>query len=107
MNKLHIAPEAKLDLQDVKKYFVLGLANPAATANTIQQIFKAMKQMEHHAQLGAPLSRIVGFETPYRFGVNGSVIVFYFGRGSDIYITRLLYGQRDYAKILFRNLPEK
>jgi len=42
-------------------------------------------------------------ETDYRFLVSGKYIVFYQTDGEMVSIYRILYGSRDYMKVLFGN----
>ena len=40
-------------------------------------------------------------ESDYRFQVTCSCLTFYRVYGSDVYVDRVLYGRRDYLRILF------
>lgn len=53
------------------------------------------------AEMGAPLSAIVDFETDYRFLVCGNYTAFYRFENRTVYIVRVLYGRRDFMRILF------
>lgn len=50
---------------------------------------------------GTPLSSVADIESDYRFIVSGNYLVFYRAYGKDVYIDRVLYGRRDYMRILF------
>lgn len=98
MAKLHISPKAHDDLLSIKKYISNEIENPDATVN---KITKAIRGLAMFPDRGAPLSSIVDLQTDYRFLVSGSYLVFYRHDGGDVYIVRVLYGRRDYVKILF------
>ena len=56
-----------------------------------------------HALIGTPLSSIADVDSNYRFLISGSDMVFYRANGNDIYIDRVLYGRRDYMRVLFED----
>lgn len=104
MNKLHISPEARDDIRELRKYIREELDNPSAADQLSKKLTAAIRRLEEHAALGAPLSSIVEVQTDYRFLVCDSYLVFYYVRGKDIFVTRVLYGKRDYLRILFKDI---
>ena len=54
--------------------------------------------------IGIPLSSKVEIETDYRFLVCGSYIVFHRTEADSVFIDRVIYGRRDYIKILFEKV---
>ena len=40
-------------------------------------------------------------ESDYRFLVSGNYLAFYRAYGNTVYVDRILYGRRDYLRILF------
>lgn len=48
-----------------------------------------------------PLSSMEDVDGEYRFLVSGNYMVFYRANGNDIYVDRVLYGRRDYLRVLF------
>lgn len=101
MNDLHLSPEAQNDLADIKDYIANDLENPLSALATVRRITKAIRRLREHALIGAPLSSIADTDGNYRFLVSGNYIVFYRANGRDVYIDRILYGRRDYLRILF------
>ncbi|EGO62342.1 type II toxin-antitoxin system RelE/ParE family toxin [Acetonema longum] len=99
--KVHISSEAQNDLQGIKNYIAMELDNPTAALNTISKIIKVIRGLTDFPDRGAPLSAIVEMKTDYRFLVSDSYLVFYRHDSGSIYIVRILYGRRDYMKILF------
>ena len=55
----------------------------------------------------ALLSSIADVESGFRFLVTGSYLTFYQIENGGIYIDRILYGRRDYLRILFGNTEDK
>lgn len=100
-NKLHYAPEALRDLDDIWEYITLELNSPAAAKRTIGRILDAADRLEEFAEAGAPLRSVTDVESGYRFLVCGNYLAFYRVKGNDVFIDRVLYGRRDYLRILF------
>ena len=104
MAKIHISPEAAGDLSAIKEYIAVELDNPAAAVNTVSKITKAIHGLAKFPGLGVLLSSKVNIHTDYRFLVIGSYMAFYrYGR-EDVHVIRVLYGKRDYMKILFGDI---
>jgi addiction module RelE/StbE family toxin len=101
MNKLRLSPLAQEDLQAIKRYIADELQNPQAAINTVAQITKKLRNLEDFPSMGAPLASKIDIETDYRFLVCGSYMAFYRYDGEVVHIIRILYGRRDYVKILF------
>jgi len=106
MNKLLISPEAKKDLEGIKAYISDELENPIAAVNVVSRIIKKIKALKKTPGIGAPLSSKVLFETDYRFLVSGNYLAFYRYENKIIYVDRVIYGRRDYVKILFPELKD-
>lgn len=99
--KLHISPEAQRDLHDIKNYITTELENPAAANNTLSRITLAIRGLLDFPDIGAPLKSIMYGQADYRYLVSGNYLVFYRHDSDSIYVVRVLYGKRDYLKILF------
>ena len=100
-NKIHYTPESKHDLDDIWDYIVSELQNRSAAENTVNRIMDAVDQLETHALIGAPLPAAADVDRAYRFLVSGNYMIFYRVNGTDVYIDRVLYGRRDYLRVLF------
>lgn len=107
MNNLHLSEEAQSDLADIKDYIVKELENPIAALSTVRKITKEIRVLREHALIGTPLSSIADAEGDYRFLVTGNYITFYRVQGSDVYVDRILYGRRDYLRILFGDTQDE
>jgi len=101
MNKLSISPEVKKDLEGIKAYICEELENPIAAVNVVSRITKTLKNLKDMPGVGTPLSSKVPFDTDYRFLICGNYLAFYRYEDKTVYIDRILYGRRDYVKILF------
>ncbi|MDR1893958.1 MAG: type II toxin-antitoxin system RelE/ParE family toxin [Spirochaetales bacterium] len=56
--------------------------------------------------IGPCLASKVPFETSYRFLVCGKYLAFYRYEDKTVFVDRILYGRRDYVKILFPELAK-
>jgi plasmid stabilization system protein ParE len=106
MAKLHVTPEAQDDLHGIKEYISVELENPIAATNMVSKIAEAMRGLINFPDRGAPLSSITDRPNNYRFLICGSYLVFYRHEDGNVYVVRVLYGRRDYMKILFGDAPE-
>jgi addiction module RelE/StbE family toxin len=101
MNKLLISPEARKDLEEIKAYISEELDNPIAAVNVVSRIIQNLKNLKETPGIGRPLATKVSFETDYRFLVCGNYLAFYRYEDKTVYVDRILYGRRDYVRILF------
>ena len=106
MNKLAISPQAKKDLEDIKAYISEELENPIAAVNVVSRITKKIKNLKDTPGIGTSLSSKISFDTDYRFLVCGNYLTFYRYEEKTVYVDRVLYGRRDYVKILFPEIED-
>ena len=104
MAKINISPEAKNDLHDIKEYITVEFDSPTTAVNMVSKITTAIRTLSDFPDMGAPLSSKVDIPNNYRFLVCGSYLVFYKHVGGIVDIIRVLYGRRDYMKILFDDM---
>lgn len=104
-NNIHYSPKALNDLNEIWDYIFFELCNPDAAQNTVGNIMDTADRLESFSEIGAPLSSVTNIESDYRFLISSNYIIFYRVIGNDIYIDRILYGKRDYLRILFPDLP--
>ena len=103
MAKIRLSPTALLDLQQIKEYIEKTLSNPIAANNTIKRIIKDYSLLEQSPFMGVSLSTKVSFPTDYRFLISGKYIIFYKIDEEFVSIYRILYGKRDYLKVIFKD----
>ena len=106
VNALSISPEAVKDLEGIKAYIAEELGNPTAALAMVTRIIQGIKQLRVTPTAYPSLASKVPFDTNYRFLICGNYIVFYRHEDKTIFVDRILYGKRDYAKILFPELPQ-
>ena len=100
-NKIHYAVEARRDLDDIWDYIVTDLCNASAAERVVNDILDVVEQLENFSETGALLASIANVDSDYRFIVSGNYLIFYRVSGMDVYVERILYGRRDYLRILF------
>lgn len=100
---INISPAAQKDLLEIKAYVQFDLENPAAAKSVVGKITKSIAALGSHPYLGAKLSAIANVESDYRYLVCGNYMAFYRVTSRDVYVDRVLYGRRDYMRILFGN----
>lgn len=105
-NNIHYSTDARHDLDEIWDYIASELQNISAAENTVNGIMDEVDQLVNFAEAGTHLSSVIDMESEYRFLVSGNYLIFYRVSGNDVYIDRILYGRRDYMKILFDNFFE-
>jgi len=103
MSKIKYSNKALIDLIDIEKYIKEELESPVAAKNTITKITKKIRLLEEFPELGAPLSSIVDIENDYRYLVCENYLAFYRISETNVLIIRIIYGKRDYLKILLED----
>ena len=104
MYKLKISPEARDDLVEIKSYISQDLCNQQAAENLVSKIINKISGLSDHPGIGAPLSSVVDINTDYRFLVCANYLIFYRCEDEIVFVSRILYGRRDYTRILFADL---
>jgi len=107
MNKLKISPEARNDLVEIKNYISQELNSSQAAENLILKITKKIRGLLDYPVIGASLSSVIDVQTDYRFLVCANYLIFYRYEDEVVYVIRILYGRRDYVRVLFNDLSEK
>lgn len=107
MAEIQFSPDAIADLQKTKAYITEELCNEQAAVCTIVKITENIRRLATSPQIGAPLSSVVDFDTDYRFLVCGHYTAFYRFENQTVYIVRVLYGRRDFMRILFGKSEEE
>ena len=101
MRKLRINPIARKDLADIKEYIKEELDNPTAAEDVVGKIVESYEKLKDFPLMGVELSSKIDIVTDYRFLASGKYIIFYKIDDEYVYIYRILYGRRDYTRILF------
>jgi toxin ParE1/3/4 len=106
MFSLQISPEAKNDLITIKNYVSQELGSPQADIKRITKIPKRIRGLTEHPEIGASLTSIVDLQTDYRFLVCASYLILYKYESGVVFVSRILYGRRNYTHILFGDLHD-
>ena len=105
MAEIRFSPEAINDLEQTKTYITEELGSAPAAIHTVTEIMKRIRMLSVFPEAGTPLSSIVSYDLPYRFLVCDKYLAFYRYEQDTVYIVRILYGKRDYLRILL-NKPD-
>jgi toxin ParE1/3/4 len=106
-NNIHYSAESRRDLDDIWDYIVSELQNRVAAERVVDRILDAVERLKDFAEMDALLSSVADVGGDYRFLVSGNYMVFYRVNGRDVFIDRVLYGRRDYLRVLFRDMSMK
>ncbi len=105
--KIHYTKESRRDLDEIWDYISSELQNISAAERTVNRIMDAVDQLADFAEIGSPLSSIADVNSDYRFLVTGNYLTFYRVQSSNVYVDRVLYGRRDYLRILFGEVQDE
>ena len=97
---LRYSPAALEDLEEIWNYISQNLCNITAAQNPIDGIINSIDLLKDFPKSGKKLEFSNGLTTAYRFVQYHNYLAFYRILDSDIFIDRILYGKRDYLKIL-------
>ncbi len=103
MAEIKYSPQALDDLKQTKKYITEELCSESAAIRTVSGITERVRMLADFPESGAPLSSVVNFDTDYRYLVCGSYTVFYRHIHNTVFVIRVLYGRRDFMRILFED----
>ena len=98
MNKLQVSKAAQKDLQEIKAYIAVDLENPGAA---VSKITKKIRLLKDNPLMGPALTAVTDASSDERFLVCENYLVFYSVTRENIFIDRVLYGRRDYLRVLF------
>ena len=101
MMKIRVSPAALNDLKEINFYIKDDLSNPIAEKNVMKRIVDDYNRLTFSPDIGIPLSTKVPFETDYRFIISGNYLIFYKTDNEYVSVYRVLYGRRDYLRIIF------
>lgn len=101
-SKIKYSPKAQKDLDDIWDYIEGTLYNPDAALRIVNGIMDRIDKLADFPESGTSLEFADGLKSGYRFVLFENYIAFYrISANNVVYIDRVLYGARDYKKILF------
>ena len=106
MRTLRINPIALQDLKDIKEYISIELDNAKAANRIIDKIISKYESLAEYPFIGNELSVKIGISTDFRFLVCEKYIIFYKVDETHVYIYLILYGSRDYIRVLFGDIDK-
>ena len=104
MTKIVYSPKARNDLDEIWTYISEKLLNPSAAEATVNGILDTIDMLQAQAEIGKPLYFSSDLFSGYRFLVYKNYLAFYRTSEDTVYIDRIIYGKRDYMRLLFRDL---
>ena len=107
MTPIKFSPEAVKDLQEIQSYIANELCSRQAADRTVSKILSRIRSLSSFPEMGTPLSAVLSFDTNYRYLVCGNYTAFYRVEQDAVCIVRILYGRRDFMRILFGEPPEE
>ena len=100
--KIEIISTAMDDLRDIYNYISNVLNNPIAAERIIKNVRQAFLSISNMPFIGQSLNNKINTDTSFRFFTCGNYLIFYLVEENHVAIHRIIYGKRDYAKILFK-----
>lgn len=106
-HKILYSKESRRDLDEIWDYIASELQNPIAAERIVNSIMDAVDQLVDFAEMGAPLTSVADVESDYRFLVTGNYLTFYRVYENEVFVDRVLYGRRDYLRVLFGDMVDE
>ena len=100
-NRIKYSPLALNDLDKIWNYISTQLLNPTAAESTVNGILDAVDSLKQFPKKGAVLEFSDNIKSDYRFVQYKNYMAFYRIKQNEIFIDRIIYGKRDYMKIIF------
>jgi len=106
VNELRYSPEAMCDLEAIWDHIFNELQNPAGAKNTVDRILDKIGKLSEFPEIGTSLTVVTTLENSYRFLVCGNYLAFYRIEEALVSVDRILFGGRDYLRIIFGDPAE-
>lgn len=95
------SPTALNDLDEIYDYIANALKNPDATDNTINKILDKTDLLANNPEMGTRLFFDNDLFSGYRYLVSDNYLAFYRISANSVFVDRVIYGKRDFMKLLF------
>lgn len=95
------SPEALKDLDEIYNYIANILKSPGAAENTVSKILDKTDLLEDNPEVGIQLFFENNLFSGYRYLISDNYLAFYRISTDFVFVDRVIYGKRDYMKILF------
>lgn len=99
--RIKYSPLALQDLDEIWEYIAEELMSLSAAENTVNGIMDAVEGLSDFPEAGGRLVFDGNLDSGYRFVIYKNYMAFYHTKNNLIYVDRVIYGKRDYIKVLF------
>ena len=99
---IKFSPEALKDLDEIYDYIANVLKSPDAADNTVNKILDKTDLLSDNPEIGTQLFFENDLFSGYRYMVSDNYLAFYRITNESVFVDRVIYGKRDYMKILFK-----
>lgn len=99
---VNFSPEALKDLDEIYDYIANVLKSPDAADNTVNKILDKTDLLSDNPEIGTQLFFENDLFSGYRYMVSDNYLAFYRITNESVFVDRVIYGKRDYMKILFK-----
>ena len=99
------SPEALKDLDEIYDYYdyiANVLKSADAADNTVNKILDKTDLLSDNPEIGTQLFFENDLFSGYRYMVSDNYLAFYRITNASVFVDRVIYGKRDYMKILFK-----
>lgn len=96
------SPEALNDLDEIYDYIANVLNSPDAAKSTINKLLDKIDLLTYAPEMGKMLFFGNKLFSGYRYMISNNYLAFYRIGTDSVFIDRVIYGKRDYMKILFK-----
>jgi plasmid stabilization system protein ParE len=90
---------ARQDINAIVHYISSDLHNPIAANNLLEKLFKGVKVLGKFPEVGSRI-KINDTLTQTRYLVIDNYLLLYAVKDASLYVTRVVYGQSDYLRLL-------
>lgn len=101
MYSVEILPGALADLIEIKEYITNDSGSEAVAAKLMEKIDKKLRQLELFPESGTLLRERYAVSNNYRFIMCEKYMIFYRFENEVVSVVRVIYGRRDFIRILF------
>lgn len=98
--KVFYSSLSQRDLDEIFDYIAVELANPASASEIVTNILDAADSLASFPAIGGIVRNVPFLTCEYRFLPVHNYIVFYRIMDTHIFVDRILYKKRDYARLL-------
>ena len=99
--KVKYSPNALCDLDEIWEYISNILKDSIAADRTVNGILDKTELLSEQSMMGTPLYFENNLYSGYRYVICKNYMAFYRLSDDVVYVDRIIYGKRDYMRLLF------